>query len=79
MPRDITWVAYLTAMAREVKDQFVHLRGRKQRKRAVARLYPLDRCEHNRYRRHLWTRICRRIVEEYRAAKSPGRFRLDGE
>ena len=79
MPRDITWVAYLAAMARKVRDQFVHLRGRKQRKRAVARLYPLGRCEHNRYRRHLWTRICRRIVEEHRAGRRPGHFRLNAE
>lgn len=79
MSRDITWVAYLTAMARERKDEFVHLRGRKQRKRAIAALYPLSRSEHNGYRRYLWTRICRRLIEEHRAAKRPGRFRLNGE
>jgi hypothetical protein len=79
MSREVTWVAHLTAMARQVKGEFLHLRGRKQRKRAIARLYPLPPKESNSYRRYLWTRICRAQIELHRQRRHPGRFRLAGQ
>jgi hypothetical protein len=74
-----TWVGYLTWHARQVHDQFVQLRGRKQRKRAIASLYPLSQKESNSYRRYLWTRICRTQIELHRQRRHPGRFRLAGQ
>lgn len=74
-----TWIGYLTCCARRVEREFVHLRGRKQRKRAIARLYPLPRAESNSYRRYAWTRVCRALIELRRLQKRPGRFRLVSE
>ena len=80
MSKVLTWRMYFTACARNVQDDFVHLRGRKQRKRAIARLYPLSHAESNGYRRYLWTRICRALLEQYRERNKPrGRFRLEGQ
>ncbi|MCY3017549.1 MAG: hypothetical protein NTW87_00760 [Planctomycetota bacterium] len=79
MPGVLTWRTYFTACARHVQEDFIHLRGHKQRKRAIARLYPLSRAESNPYRRYLWTRICRALIELRRLQKRPGRFRLDSE
>ena len=74
-----TWVGYLTWHARQVREDFIHLRGRRQRKRAIARLYPLPPEESNGYRRYLWTRICRTEIEIHRQRRRPGRFRLTEE
>lgn len=74
-----TWVGYLTWQAQQMREKFVQLRGRKQRKRAIARLYPLQQEESNSYRRYLWTRICRAQIELRRQRRRPGRFRLAGQ
>ena len=71
-----TWVGYLTLYARHIQHEFVAFRGRKQRKRAIARLYPLPRNESNKYRRRVWTRVCREQIALHRLRKHPGRFRL---
>ena len=71
-----TWVSYLAWHALLVREQFIHLRGRKQRKRAIARLYPLPPDESNGYRRHVWTRVCRAEIEIHRQRRRPGHFRL---
>jgi hypothetical protein len=76
MPGVLTWGGYFTSCARRVQDEFVHLRGRKQRKRAIARLYPLPSKESNGYRRRVWTRVCRSMIELHRLRKRSGRFRL---
>ena len=79
MAKVLTWRMYFNACARTVQDDFVHLRGRKQRKRAIARLYPLPRVESNPYRRHLWTRVCRQLIALRCDRRTPGRFRLRGD
>ena len=71
-----TWVGYLTCCARRVQSEFVALRGCKQRKRAIARLYPLPPDESNSYRRRVWTLVCRSQIELHRLQKRPGAFRL---
>jgi hypothetical protein len=71
-----TWGVYFEHCAHRVASEFVHLRGRKQRKRAIARLYPLSRNESNSYRRTLWTHVCHSVIELRRLQKRPGRFRL---
>ena len=75
----VTWVGYLEWCAQQVRGDFVHLRGRRQRKRAIARLYPLRPDESNSYRRYLWTRICRAEIENHRKRRRPGRFGLAGQ
>lgn len=71
-----TWIGYLKCCARIVQDQIVLARGHKQRKRAIAKLYPLPPDESNRYRRRSWTRACREQIAMHHLRKRPGAFRL---
>lgn len=73
-----SWVGYLTWHALQVRQQFIHLRGRKQRKRAIADLYPIPKRESNGYRRRVWTRVCKAEIEIHRQRRRLGRFRLTG-
>jgi len=74
-----TWVGYLRCCARIIQNQIVFLRGFKQRKHAISRLYPLPHDESNAYRRRAWTRVCREQIAMHNLRKRPGRFRLMGE
>ena len=71
--KTLSWVKLLSFYARRDAEQYVHLRGRKQRKGAIARLFPLTPEEHTPYRRGLWTRICRLVIEEHRVARRQAR------